>query len=385
MMEQTNLQPQNAPAPEEEIDLLELAVRLWQRRKFIIKAGIIGAVIGLVVAFSIPKEYSVTVMLTPESSKAAQNRSLNNAAALLGINSLTSGSDIDALNILLYPDILTSNPFALELYSMTVTPDKGEPMPLNEYMTTRRMPWWSWIMGLPGMAIGGVKSLFVSDDEEEGEEHVLNPFRLSKNESGRLNAIKGAIRSDVDKKTGVTTITVTMQDPVVAATVADSVLVKLQDYIVAYRTKKAINDREYYENLYKESQEKYYEAQQRYANYVDENKSLYTRRSMVEGERLQNDMNQAYQIYNQVASQLQMARAKVQEAKPAFAVVNPATVPIKSSAPNKMIILVGFIFLAGVAAVAWVLFGQSIWEQLKDSARQTATGETDETAGKKEE
>ena len=375
MMEQENLQPQKTSVPEEEIDLLELAGRLWQRRKFIIKAGIIGAVIGLVVAFSIPKEYAVTVMLTPESSRAQSSRSLANAAALLGMSSVASGTDVDALNILLFPDILKSNPFALELYSMPVTTKEDETMPLNEYMTTRSKPWWSWVIGLPRMAIGGIMSIF-KDKNEETSDSELNPFRLTREETARLHAIKSSMSADVDKKTGVTTITVTMQDPVVAATVADSVITKLQSYIIAYRTKKAINDREYFESLYKECQEKYYSAQQNYATYVDGNKSLYTNRSKVEGERLQNDMNQAYQIYNQVASQLQMAHAKVQEAKPVFAVVNPATVPIKASAPRKMIILIGVIFLACAGAVAWILFGENIWEELKKSA-----GESEDNAG----
>lgn len=90
-----------------------------------------------------------------------------------------------------------------------------------------------------------------------------------------------------------------MQDPEVAAAVADSVVAKLQDYVTAYRTKKAAGDCEYWEKLYKEKQTEYYEAQQKYANYVDENKNLFTQRSKIEGERLQNEMNLAFQIYNQ--------------------------------------------------------------------------------------
>ena len=41
---------------------------------------------------------------------------------------------------------------------------------------------------------------------------------------------------------------------------------------------------------------------------------------------LQNDMSLAYQIYSQVGSQLQVSRAKVQEEKPVFAVIEPAVV-----------------------------------------------------------
>ena len=369
MMEQDNLQPQNTPAPEEEIDLLELAGRLWQRRRLIIKAGIIGAVAGLVIAFSIPKEFAVTVTLSPESGKSTSS-SLNAAATMLGLGSISQSGEFDALNIALFPDILASNPFALELYEMSVTPDEGEPLPLNEYMKTQRVAWWSWLMSLPGKAIGGFLSLFTADEQSDGE---LNPFRLSKEETERLKAIKESISAEVDKKTAVTNITVTLQDPVVAATVADSVVNKLQTYITDYRTKKAIDDAEYLEKLHASRQKEYYEAQQRYATYVDGNKSLYTHRSMVEGERLQNDMNMAYQVYNQVTSQLQMARAKIQEAKPVFAVVNPATVPVKASSPKKLLILIGFIFLACTGAAAWILFGEDAWTALRKSTAEPET------------
>ena len=82
-------------------------------------------------------------------------------------------------------------------------------------------------------------------------------------------------------------------------------------------------------------------------------------------ERLQNDMNLAYQVYSQVATQLQVARAKVQEAKPVFAVVEPASVPLLPSGTSKKVILVGFIFLAVAGASAWILFGREFFENLK--------------------
>lgn len=348
------------PYEEQEIDLLELAGNLWRRRKFIIVSALVAMVIGLVVAFSIPREYSVTVTLSPESGKSSGGN-LAGVAAQFGLGNLSAGSEADALNITLFPDILASDPFALELYGMTVTPEDGEPMPLNEYISEQRSPWWSVILGLPFKAMGWVRSLW-ADDEDENEDGTIDPFRLTKKESRRLEAIKESMSAVVDKKTGITTISVTMQDAVVSATVADSVVRKLQDYITAYRTKKAIEDCRYLEKLYNEYQEGYYEAQQNYASYMDANKGLYTRKSMVEVERLQNEMNQAYQVYNQVASQLQMAKAKIQEAKPVFAVVNPARVPVKPSAPRKLMILVCMIFIGVVCACAWILFGENLWK-----------------------
>ena len=220
---------QNQQTEEQEIDLLELAQKLWRRRKSFYKTCGIAVVVALVVAFSIPKEYAVTVTLSPESGESSGSN-LGGIASMMGVN-LGSGDGADALNITLFPDILSSNPFALELYGMPVTVEDGEEitsMPLNEYMESQSKPWWGWLMSLPGKAVGGILSLF--KDEEEGSA-ALNPFRLSKEETLKLEAIKKSMSATVDKKTGITTITVTLQDPLVAATVADSVVRKLQDYV----------------------------------------------------------------------------------------------------------------------------------------------------------
>lgn len=356
---------QEQKTEEQEIDLLELTKKFWRKRTLFYKAVGIAFIVALIIAFSIPKQYSVTVTLAPESSKRTSS-SLASMAAMMGLGNLSGGSESDALNVLLYPNILSSNPFALELYSMPVQlMNEEQSLPLNKYLEHTKRPWWSTIMGLPSKAIGGFLSLFKEKKQEESQKDTLNPFRLTQMEAGRLAAIKGAIQADVDKKTGVTTITVTMQDAVVAALVADSVVAKLQDYVTAYRIKKAAVDCAYWEKLYKEKQEEYYKAQQKYADYTDGNKSLFTQRSKIEGERLQNEMNLAYQVYNQTATQLQMAQGKLQEAKPVFAIVEPATVPLRPSAPRKMIIIVGCLFLAFVGTAGWILFGEGLWEELK--------------------
>ena len=55
-MEENNKSLTSAPAEAEaEIDLLELAQKLWAERKLILKWCGIAAIVGLVVAFSIPQ------------------------------------------------------------------------------------------------------------------------------------------------------------------------------------------------------------------------------------------------------------------------------------------------------------------------------------------
>lgn len=234
---------------------------------------------------------------------------------------------------------------------------------LVAYLDEQRTPWWSLILGTPGKAIGAIKGLFT-----EGTDTVatLNPFQLTKKESQKVETLRKTIQANIDKKTGITTLSVTLQDPKVTAMVADSVVAKLQQYIINYRIAKAKEDCAYLEQLYKERQQEYYDAQQRYARYVDANKSLVLQSVRTEQERLQNDMNLAYQVYSQVAQQLQVARAKIQEEKPVFAVVEPATVPLQASNSRKTIVI-GMVFLALVGTLGWKLFGAPLWQQFKNN------------------
>ena len=164
----------------------------------------------------------------------------------------------------------------------------------------------------------------------------------------------------------MTTVTVTLQDPKVTAIVADSVVAKLQQYIIDYRIKKAKEDCAYLEELYKERQQEYYEAQSKYAHYFDTNRNIAFQSVRAEQERLQNDMNLAYQVYSQVAQQLQVARAKIQEEKPVFAVVEPATIPLLPSGTSRKTILLGIVFLAICGTGMWKLLGIPFWKQIKE-------------------
>lgn len=54
----------------ENLDLLLLFKNIIKNRKKIYKAMIIGAIIGIIIGFSLPKEYTVKVSLSPESGNS---------------------------------------------------------------------------------------------------------------------------------------------------------------------------------------------------------------------------------------------------------------------------------------------------------------------------
>lgn len=357
----------NRDDQEQEIDLLELAQKLWASRSLIIKFGIIGVIAGIIVAFSIPKEYTTTIKLAPEfQDNKASGGGLGALASMAGIS--TGGTSTEAVYPQLYPDIVESIPFTVGLFDVPVTDKDGEMhMTVREYVTEElSAPWWSVVMRVPGMVIGGIKSIFTSDDEEEGD-GKLDTFRLTVEESGIVEALNARVSAEVDTKTSVITLSATMQDPMVSALLADTVAERLKAYVTDYRTNKAREDLEYAKKLNDEAKADYYKAQQRYANYLDKNQGIVLRSQRTEQERLQNEMQLAFNLYNSTSQRLQSAKAKVQEITPVYTVVQPATVPLKASKPSKLLILVGFVFLAVVAASAWILFGRSFVAEFKNN------------------
>lgn len=339
---------------EQEIDLIELAHKVWDEKKLIFKWCGIAVIIGLVVAFSIPKEFSTSVTLAPETTGKSPGGNMGALAAMAGLN-LGSATGEDALNPDLYPDIVSSTTFLIELFDVPVQDDKGEiNTTLYNYMDEHQSSaWWSAIVFAPFKALGWVMSLFKDEPEGEGE---LNPFRLTKEEAGIADALSQRISVSVDKKTGVSTLTVLMQDPLISATLTDTVMMRLQNYITEYRTNKARHDLIFAEKLYEDAKKDYHKAQQTYASYVDGNMNVVLQSFRTKQEQLQEEKNLAYNLYQQTAQQLQMAKAKVQEITPVYTVVQPATVPLKAAKPRKALILIGFVFLAGVASVGWILF-----------------------------
>lgn len=355
---------------EKEIDLFELAMKLWAQRKRLIIWSAVGALIGLVIAFSIPREYETSVTLAPEIQGGQKmSGGLGALAQMAGINTNGQGG-VDAVNPQLYPDVVSSVPFLVSLLNVPVEDKDGErKMTVRQFMEEETTsPWWSSVMALPFKALGAIMS---SDDEEEGaKKGGTDPFRLTKKENELIEAMRKRIVASVDAKTFVISISTTMQDPLVSATLADTVTARLQEYITDYRTNKARVDLEYAEKLNSEAKTNYYTAQQKYADYLDRNHGIILHSVQTTRERLENEATLAFNLYNQTSQQLQAAKAKVQESTPAYAIVNPASVPIKPASPRKALILIGFTFLAFVACSAWILFGKPMLDEMKQKKNE---------------
>ena len=350
-------------AEESSIDFAKLWNDVLKHRRLYYKVLPITFVVAAFIMLCIPNYYNCEVKLSPEMSSSSSSKSgLLSLASSFGVNlgNAVGGMGTEALFPTLYPDLMNSVDFKTSLFPVPVTiegdKDEGEPdrtMSYYDYMENEQSkPWWSYIFKGIGDGIKYVKNWITGEEEEEVD--GVNPFRLTKEQTNIVKAIDENIVCDVDKKTMVITINVKDQDPVICATMADTVKTRLQNFITDYRTRKARVDLEYNKKLYAETKARYDKARRLYAEFVDANNDIILQTVRQRQVELENDMQIQYNAFTQVAAQLLAAEAKVQEDTPAFTTLQSATVPVKKTGPKRAIACLAFLFLAFCCTTAYI-------------------------------
>lgn len=358
---------------EDEIDIMELVRKALKNWKFILKCCGVAAVVGLIAGFSIPKTYTVSATLAPETVSKSGGGSLSSLAAMAGIN-LSSSTTADAFYPELYPQIVSSNPFIVGLFSVPVEFEyKKETVQTDLYTYLKEYtsaPWWNAILKLPGKAIGAVLGIFREKVEPVEGYANINPQALTLEQEELAKGLRESISITVDKKTSLISISVVTQNPDVAYTLAKEVISSLQNFVTDYRTQKSRKDLEYYQSVYDDAKEDYYAAQQKYARYVDANQAVTRQSVLIEQQRLQNESDLAFQLYNSCAQQLESAKVMVQKETPVFAEMDPPTRPTRKTAPSKAKILVIMVFLGAMVGAVWAIWGKDWLAGFKNSVRE---------------
>jgi uncharacterized protein involved in exopolysaccharide biosynthesis len=348
------MEENNIPQEESSIDFKKIFQDLQKYKKLYAMVLAAAAVVAVIYTLSLPNYYKVTVKLSPELSSKRSSSSLASMASMFGVN-LTggAGNSTEALFPTLYPDLMNSVTFHTTLFPIKIHRDKDDKM-MTYYdylLKEQKAPWWSEAIGATTKAIG---SLF--SGKKKKEETAVDPFRLTKKQTAIVNSMKKRIVCDVDKKTMVITIDVTDQDPLIAATMADSVQQRLQDFITDYRTKKARNDLEFSRKAFEEAKQRYEHARRRYASYSDANMRVFLESVRSEQNKLSQELMIQQQVYTQASAQLQQAELDVQKDTPAFTVLEPATVPVRKAGPARAKMCLVFLFLAFLGTTVYALY-----------------------------
>ncbi len=347
-------------APEQtSLDMKPYLMLLRKKWKQILCWALCGALVGIIIGFSTPKTYTATAIVAPElATRSTLSSGLNSLASLAGVN-INSMAIMDAMHPDLYPVVIRSSTFYLDLFDLPVSFTHADTLvntDLYDYMANyTKSPWYAYVLGLPRMGINAVKGLFVKEDAfeaSEGHDHI-DSLRLTRQQERVINALSKSVKATVEKKTYVLSISVTLQDRVLAAQVANAVVDHLRQFVVAYRSEKAQENVAYYERIYEETHADYLAAQRAYAYYVDSHQGSTSQSAQVQRQHLQNEAQARYQIYYSTAQNLLAARAKVQQESPVLVVVQRAMAPFIGK-PSKVKLAMLWFVLGALICIGWI-------------------------------
>jgi len=333
----------------EVIDLRAVASKIWKNKKLFYKTLPIAFVLSCVYILSIPRYYTSDVKLAPEMENSMGGGTLGSIAASFGFD-LSDMQTSDAITPLLYPDLMEDNKFVTNLFNIQVATKDGDIKDsyYNYLKKHQKKAWWIY-------PIAWIKNLFSKEEDVKGVGGKSDPYYLSKKDFGLTEKIRDNIKISIDKKTGVITINVQDQDPLICKTIADSVMSRLQNFITNYRTNKARIDVDYYKKLTAEAKLEYEKARQRYGSYADANMDIVLESYRAKRDDLENDMQLKFNTYSTLNTQLQAAMAKVQERTPAFTIVKGAAVPVKPAGPKRMIFVAGMLILTFIGTAFYLV------------------------------
>lgn len=298
--------------------------------------------LGYIIVQSIPKTYTTKVMLAPESSNEMDIAGkMGSLASLAGIN---IGGSADAIFPEIYPDVIRSTSFLINISKTKVTTiDNSFSGSLYNYFCNEtKNPWWLTPL---------IK--FSQKAKQNGDD--INPYQLTKDQYSIIKAIGNSIICDITKDNGIIVIKTSAQDPMVATMMAEAVSKRLQNFITDYRTNKARNDLTNISKMQQEAEIQYRNAIKAYSSFVESHKNISEESFIARKNELDNEMQMRNNIYTQASIQLNVAKAKLIEKTPIYAVLQPASVPITHSSPKKFLMILAFTVLGLIGYTFYIM------------------------------
>lgn len=372
----------------EEIDLKDLIVQLWKKRKFILRVTCVFILLGIFIAFTSPVEYTAQSVILPQSGRQSPMGNLGSFASVVGVNMGTAVMAEGSISTVIYPQIIKSLPFAREIMETPIVVEKsdGKEITLYEYYSEKKYKKVNvlagikkYTVGLPGTLMSALRSS-KKDTQEISVHNINNPdsvgiVRITRQEQAVYNAIKTSIQYEFNAKEGFIKLGYTFPEALAAAQISEQLHKSLEKYVVNYKMKKVQENLAFVEQSYAEARKDFLHKQANLTAFQDANRGLVTASSRATETRLRSEYDIAFTVYNELAKQREQALLSVKEERPVLTVVNPVTVPIEKSAPRRGMIMAVFLLLGLIVSMGWVLVipaAQKILAEAK--AEETSSG-----------
>jgi hypothetical protein len=325
---------------------------LSRRKKTYLIILINFVILGIIASYTTHDEFQAEVVVLPElgGGSSAIISGLGELQGLLGV-ATSKGGVSGGFGPDMYQEIIESQPFLSELVTTKFANSKAnkDSITLQDYfkggekrnLISRTS---TFIKDIPSNIEGWFtrKKINLIEKDPDFIKKEITPALLRANEvppivqmDGAKNQVMNIVKNriKIDVKGREINITVKMPEPVLSAQVCKLVLEKLIEYVSTYKTAKQRDNLQFLVQRKEEAESKYKQAQMNTAGFKDNSLGLIFQSVQTKETVLQNDMNLAFTIYNQLAVQLEQAKIDLKKESPIFSALNPIEVPNTKSEP----------------------------------------------------
>ena len=363
------------PTPgSDEIDLKDLIVRLWKKRKFILMVTGVFFLLGIFIALTSPVSYSASSTIVPQSSQR-NTGNLGGLASMMGVN-LASSMTGETLSPTVYPNIVKSVPFCREIMQMPIPVKKSStPITLYEYYNYKQYQQKNllnaikkYTIGLPGVILSSIHKNTSNEEAAVAYTDTISGevLSLTSKERKAISLIQQNILFESNSREGYIKLGYSFAEPEAAAAIADHLFKTLEKYVKDYKAQKQQDNLLFVESNYSEARKDFLQKQTNLAAFQDANRGLVSAMARTTERRLSSEYDIAFTVYNELAKQLEQAKLSVKESTPVLTIIDPVVVPQQRSTPRRSMIIAVFLFLGLIVSTGWVLIEPLVQDIVKE-------------------
>ncbi|GAA4434542.1 hypothetical protein GCM10023091_09620 [Ravibacter arvi] len=318
--------------------------------------GFLFAVLGYLFSYTRDKVYASKMTLLPE----ANNAQMGGIGALFGLAKLNEAGE--AVRPDLYPSVLKSYPFAQYMLQQPVIAIPGVKYEkLSDFYRALRER---------DESEGFFTKIFPSKGEKPAETDSYKNldstiYFPTKKERSEIKWILGSITCEFELRSGIVTITSEALDPLVAAKLADLSAKYLIDFVTDYRAQKQGNHVNFLTVQVANAKSKARQAEVTLQRHRDTHRNIFLNTDKIEEQRLATEYQLQNSTYLDLERQLTEANMLLKRDKPVFKILEPARADMKTVAPRRLWIAVGFAILSNVIFIFYlVMFRYGWWKRI---------------------
>jgi uncharacterized protein involved in exopolysaccharide biosynthesis len=381
--------PYDAEGRSDEISLLDILLILARHKKLIVRTILVCALVGLTYSLLAPEEYGSEAKMVREAEGKGPELSGGGLGGLAGVAAGSAISGLlggggSGLGVEAFPDVLKGRAVRLAVVRDTFRfPDADRPMTFVQY--ANRPPGvlgkiLNYTIKLPWTLKEDLSSLAGRRPLPAGTTDAGVPMIPSEEEDKALKEILEMVSTSVAEETGLMTVTVRAGSPRLAAALTESFLDHFTARVREIRTKKVRDRLRFVEGRYEEAEQELAAAEDRLAQFLEQNQNPTTATLEFRRDRLRRQVNFKEQLYSQLQSQVTQTRLDLRRQQPVITIVEPPVPPIERDAPKRTLILVVSVVLGMGLGVIVAFLSEFLFSGNEDSREREKLDELIEAA-----